>query len=132
MERLEAGRIVTKAANPEWFTGTVWMEELARDARPDGVVIVRVAFAPAARTAWHTHPLGQVLYVLAGRGRAGTEGGPVIDLAAGDVVRIAPGERHWHGAAQDSLMTHLAVQETDGQGNVTWMEQVTDAQYAGG
>lgn len=129
MELIEARGMASRQANTDWFTGTVWMEDLAKDARPDGVVMVRVSFEPGARTAWHTHPLGQVLYVLSGRGRAGTEGGRTIELAAGDIVRFAPGEKHWHGAAPDSLMTHLAIQETDGERNVTWMEKVSDREY---
>lgn len=132
MELTPAASIATKQANADWFTGTVWMEELAKDARPDGVVAVRVTFTPGARTAWHTHPLGQVLYVLSGRGRAGTEGGRTVDFAAGDIVRFAAGEKHWHGAAPDSLMSHMAIQETDGERNVTWMEQVTDEDYGRG
>ena len=132
MELTQTQAFTTRQARADWFTGTVWMEELSRDAVPGGVVIGRVTFTPGARTAWHTHPLGQVLYVLQGNGRAQEEGGPIIEMRAGDVVRFPAGKRHWHGAAPESLMVHLAVQQTDGERNVTWMEQVSDAQYAGG
>lgn len=90
-----------------------------------------VSFAPGARTHWHTHPLGQAIHVLSGRGLAQREGGPLIGLEPGDSVWFAPGERHWHGAAPDAAMTHLAMQEAEGGLSVTWQDPVTDADYAG-
>jgi quercetin dioxygenase-like cupin family protein len=90
-----------------------------------------VTFEPGARTAWHTHPVGQTLYVLAGTGRVQTDGGPVLEIHPGDVVWIPPGEKHWHGAGPATMMTHLAMQESDDSGSfATWLEHVTDAQYA--
>jgi 4-carboxymuconolactone decarboxylase len=89
----------------------------------------RVTFQPGARTAWHTHPLGQTLIVTDGVGRVQEWGGPVREIRAGDVVRIAPGVKHWHGAAPDSAMTHLAIQEALDGRTVDWMEKVSDEQY---
>lgn len=90
-----------------------------------------VTFEPGARTAWHTHPLGQTLIVTQGKGRVQKEGGEIFDIFPGDVVWFAPDERHWHGASPDTAMTHIAIQEADDTGsNVTWQEHVTDAQYS--
>jgi quercetin dioxygenase-like cupin family protein len=88
-----------------------------------------VTFEPGARTAWHTHPLGQVLIVVAGAGRVQREGGPVEEIRPGDVVRFEPGEKHWHGAAPKTAMTHIAIQESLDSKAVEWMEHVTDTQY---
>jgi quercetin dioxygenase-like cupin family protein len=116
----------------EWFTGTVWIDEIATNAEPSRVRSVRVSFEPGARTAWHTHPLGQVLHVLSGEGLVQAEGEPVRAIHPGDTVTIAPGERHWHGAGPQNTMVHLALQEADAQGvQVTWLEHVTDAEYSG-
>jgi quercetin dioxygenase-like cupin family protein len=90
---------------------------------------VRVVFAPGARTAWHTHPLGQMLIVTAGRGRAQRWGGPVEELHPGDVAWFPPGEKHWHGAAPDAAMTHIAIQEQLDGKTADWLELVSDAQY---
>jgi quercetin dioxygenase-like cupin family protein len=113
----------------EWFTGTVRIDPLfaVRDpARAAGNV---VTFEPGARTAWHIHPLGQILIVTSGSGRAQREGGPVEEIHPGDVVWFEPGEKHWHGAASTTAMTHIAIQEAlDGKA-VEWMEHVTDEQY---
>lgn len=117
--------------NPEYFTGAVWLDEIAGADAPGRLRAFRVAFEPGARTAWHTHPNGQVLHVLSGIGRAQCEGGPVLVLHPGDTVQIAPGERHWHGAASDHAMTHLALQEADASGgHSSWMEHVSDAEYS--
>ena len=89
----------------------------------------RVSFEPGARTAWHTHPLGQTLYVISGCGRVQALGGPVREIRPGDVVWIPPGEKHWHGAAPNNAMTHIAMQEALDGSYVTWMEHVTDADY---
>ena len=91
-----------------------------------------MTFEPSARTAWHTHPLGQTLIVMAGCGLAQREGGPIEEIRMGDVVWFAPGERHWHGAAPTTAMTHVAIAERLDGSAVTWMEKVTDEQYASG
>lgn len=113
------------------FTGDVWVDPVAQ---PDGVsqlVASMVRFTPGARTAWHTHPLGQTLYVTEGVGRVQAEGGEVTEIHPGDVVRIAPGERHWHGAAPGHFMTHLAMVQNpaDGTPATAWAEHVTEAEY---
>ncbi len=122
---------LSRPAPAEWFTGSVHVTYLFEAAPPARVVGVSVTFEPGARTAWHTHPLGQKLIVTAGVGRVQRWGGPVEEIRPGDVVLIAPGEKHWHGAAPHTAMTHLAVHEQlDGKA-VDWMEQVTDEQYQG-
>ncbi|MEL6583533.1 MAG: cupin domain-containing protein [Pseudomonadota bacterium] len=116
----------------EYFTGEVRMSTIVRAPEPARVRALVVSFQPGARTAWHTHPLGQTLYVTAGLGRVQLEGEPVQVIRPGDSVWIAPGERHWHGAAPDHAMTHVAIQEADETGsNVTWLEHVSDADYLG-
>ena len=119
------------APGPEqWFTGQVWMEELGALPGSAPVRVLRVTFAPTARTSWHTHPHGQVLHVLAGTARVQRDGGPVVELSTGDSVEFAPGERHWHGAAPTAVMSHLAVQAADESGETTyWEEHVSDADY---
>ena len=116
----------------DWFTGTVRIDPLFPVDAPARAAGNAVTFVPGARTAWHTHPLGQILIVTAGCGRVQREGGPIEEIRPGDVVRFAPGEKHWHGAAPLTAMTHIAIQESlDGKA-VDWMEKVSDAQYAGG
>ena len=120
----------TRRGPEKWFTGEVWMDEYVRGTGDSRVQALRVTFAPGARTAWHTHPIGQTLHVLNGTGRVQLRGEPVRTIYPGDTVQIAAGEMHWHGAAPDSLMTHLAIQEADASGeNVQWSEYVTDAEY---
>lgn len=115
----------------DWFTGAVRIDPLFPAASPARTAGNAVTFEPGARTAWHTHPLGQALIVTAGCGRAQKWGGPVEEIRPGDVVWFAPGEKHWHGAAPATAMTHIAIQETlDGKG-VDWLEQVSDEQYRG-
>lgn len=117
----------------EWFTGTVRIDPMIAQANePSRVTTGSVTFEPGARTAWHTHPLGQTLMVTAGCGRVQVEGRPAEAIRPGDVVRIAPGERHWHGAAPATAMTHIAIQEVLDGSPVTWMEHVTAAEYNGG
>ena len=116
----------------DWFTGTARMERLFEPPDPARVAGASVTFEPGARTAWHTHPLGQMLIVTAGCGRAQRWGGPVEEIRPGDVIWIAPGEKHWHGAATTTAMTHLAIQEKLDGKMVDWLEPVTDAQYDGG
>src|SRR5438309_6058326 len=113
----------------EWFTGTVRIDPLFQVHDPARAAGASVTFEPGARTAWHTHPLGQTLIVTAGCGRVQRWGGPVEEVRPGDVIWFPPGEKHWHGAAPTTAMTHIAVQEgLDGKA-VDWMEQVTDEQY---
>lgn len=113
----------------DYFTGNVKMEPLVEAPGPARVRAAQVTFEPGARTAWHTHPLGQTLIVTAGLGWAQTEGGAVEEIKPGDVVWFAPGEKHWHGASANSAMTHIAIQEAlDGKA-VDWLEQVNAEQY---
>jgi quercetin dioxygenase-like cupin family protein len=113
----------------DWFTGAVRIDPLFATNAPARAAGNAVTFEPGARTAWHTHPLGQVLIVTAGCGRVQREGGPIEEIRPGDVVCFAPGEKHWHGAAPATAMTHIAIQEAlDGKA-VDWMEHVSDAQY---
>jgi quercetin dioxygenase-like cupin family protein len=109
----------------DWFTGTVRIDPLIQTESP-----ACVTFEPGARTVWHTHPLGQTLVVLAGCGRTQREGGPVETIRPGDVVWIAPGEKHWHGAGPTTGMTHIAIQEQLDGKVVEWLEKVSDEQYA--
>jgi quercetin dioxygenase-like cupin family protein len=113
----------------EYFTGTVRVDPLCEAADPGRVVSACVTFEPGARTAWHRHPLGQTLFVTAGAGRAQSWGGPIEEIRPGDVIWIPAGEKHWHGAAATTAMTHIAIQERlDGKA-VEWMEKVSDEQY---
>ncbi len=113
----------------EWFTGSVRMDPLFAAPEPARVTGLNVTFEPGARTAWHTHPLGQILIVTAGCGRVQREGGPVEEIKPGDVVWIAPGEKHWHGAGPATAMTHIAIQEKLDGRYVDWLEHVSDAEY---
>ena len=113
----------------DWFTGTVRIDPLISAPQPARVAGAQVTFEPGARTAWHTHPLGQTLIVTSGLGRVQREGGEIQEIRPGDVVWFAPGEKHWHGASPTTAMTHIAIQEAlDGKA-VDWMEHVSDAQY---
>jgi len=113
----------------DYFTGTVRVDPLFSAPDPARIRGASVTFEPGARTAWHTHPLGQTLIVTAGLGRVQREGGPVEEIRPGDVVWFAPGEKHWHGASPTTAMTHIALQEALDGKVVDWMEKVTDAQY---
>jgi quercetin dioxygenase-like cupin family protein len=115
----------------EWFTGTVRIDPLFQANAPARAAGASVTFEPGARTAWHTHPLGQVLIVTAGCGRAQRWGGPVEEIRPGDVVWFPPGEKHWHGAAPTTAMTHIAIQEQLDGKVVEWLEKVSDEQYKG-
>jgi quercetin dioxygenase-like cupin family protein len=121
-------RTLTKGS-ADYFTGSVSIEPLVQAPAPATVRAASVTFEPGARTAWHTHPLGQTLIVTAGLGWAQREGGPIEEIRPGDVVWFAPGEKHWHGATPRSAMTHIAIQEALNGEVVTWMEQVSEAQY---
>ena len=115
----------------EWFTGTVRIDPLFDREDPARASGAHVTFEPCARTAWHTHPLGQTLIVTMGCGRVQRWGGPVEEIRPGDVVLIAPGEKHWHGASPTAAMAHIAIQEKLNGKNVEWLEKVSDAQYEG-
>jgi quercetin dioxygenase-like cupin family protein len=120
----------TKAGPSDWFTGSVLVDTVATPTPPSRVAAALVRFTPGARTAWHTHPLGQTIYVLDGIGRCQREGGAVEEIRPGDRVFFEPGENHWHGAAPNRFMSHLAMQEADDSGNVvTWGEHVADEDY---
>jgi quercetin dioxygenase-like cupin family protein len=120
-----------KKGPSDWFTGTVRIDSPFQRNAPARVGGAIVTFEPGARTAWHTHPLGQTLIVIAGCGRAQREGGPIEEIRAGDFIWFEPGEKHWHGAAPTTAMTHVAIAEMLDGAAVKWMEQVTDEQYGG-
>ena len=116
---------------PDWFTGTVHLDPIAVPSEPSRLQALSVHFAPGARTAWHTHPLGQTIHVTEGIGVCQRRGGPIEAIRPGDSVYFEPGEDHWHGAAPDRFMTHIAMQEGTEDGNVvTWGEHVSDEEYA--
>lgn len=129
MDIKAGGSRPTRQAPADAFTGTVWQDPVVEAPAPARLRATLVAFTPGARTHWHTHPLGQTLYVTQGVGRAQVWGGPILEIRAGDTVWIPPGEKHWHGAAPTSAMTHLAMQEALDGSAVAWLEPVTDAQY---
>ena len=131
MEIRRAGSQASAKGSAEYFTGTVRVDPLFSAPEPARVAGASVTFAPGARTAWHKHPLGQTLVVVAGCGRAQREGGPIEEIRPGDVVWFGPGEKHWHGAAPATAMTHIAIQEQLDGKVVEWMEQVSDEQYQG-
>ena len=113
----------------EYFTGTVRIDPLVEAPDPARVRSASVTFEPGARTAWHSHPLGQTLIVTAGCGRAQRWGGPIEDIRPGDVIWFSPGEKHWHGATVTTAMTHIAIQEQLDGKTADWMEKVSDEQY---
>jgi quercetin dioxygenase-like cupin family protein len=115
----------------EYFTGAVRLDPFFQAEDPARVASASVTFEPAARTAWHTHPLGQTLIVITGCGRAQRWGGPIEEIRPGDVIWFPPGEKHWHGAAPTTAMTHIAIQERLDGRTVDWLEPVSDEQYAG-
>ncbi|MBB5573948.1 MULTISPECIES: (R)-mandelonitrile lyase [Rhizobium] len=113
----------------DWFTGTVRIDPLFQPHDSTRAAAASVTFEPGARTAWHTHPVGQTLIVTAGLGRVQREGGPIEEIRPGDIVWFAPGEKHWHGASSTTAMTHIAIQEHRDGKVVEWMEHVSDEQY---
>ena len=113
----------------EYFTGAVRIDPLFQAPEPARAVGASVTFEPGARTAWHSHPLGQTLIVIAGCGRAQRWGGPIEEIRPGDVAWIPPGEKHWHGATATTAMTHIAIQEQLDGKTADWMEKVSDEQY---
>ena len=122
MEKID--KPATTKGPAEWFTGDVYVDGIAQ-AQGSAVNISAVHFTPCAHTAWHRHSVGQTLYVTEGEGRVQSRGGPVIVIRPGDVIRIAGGEEHWHGAGPDRFMTHIAVTE----GDTEWHDHLTDAEY---
>ena len=129
MDITRSGSQPSEKGPSEWFTGTVRLDPLFRAPDPARTAGASVTFEPGARTAWHVHPLGQTLIVTAGCGRAQRWGGPIETIRPGDVISIAPGEKHWHGASPTTAMTHIAIQERLHGKAVEWMEHVTDDQY---
>ena len=130
MEIHLAGSRPTRLASSDWFTGKVWQDPINTPPLPARVNSARVAFEPGARTAWHTHPLGQTLFVISGVGRVQTKGGPILEIRPGDTVWIPPNEKHWHGASSTNGMVHVAMHESLDGTHVTWMEHVTDEEYS--
>ena len=126
-----SGSRPTRRAPKEHFTGSVLQDPINMAPAPARLNASRVSFEPGARTAWHTHPLGQTLYVISGVGRVQTKGGPIREIRPGDTVWIPPGEVHWHGATPDNSMCHIAMQEALDGVFSTWMEHVTDEEYNG-
>lgn len=132
MKITRAGSQPSGKGPADWFTGTVRIDPLFTAPAPARTAAATVTFEPGARTAWHTHPLGQSLLVTAGLGWIQRDGGPIEEIRPGDVVWFEPGERHWHGASATVAMTHVAVQERQDGEAVTWLEHVADADYARG
>ena len=132
MDIKRSGSEASRKGPADWFTGTVRIDPLFQAAAPARVGGALVTFEPGARTAWHTHPLGQTLIVTSGLGWVQTEGGPVQEVRPGDVVWFPPGEKHWHGASATVAMSHIAVQESLDGKPVDWLEHVSDAQYRAG
>jgi quercetin dioxygenase-like cupin family protein len=129
MEMTKSGSQPSAKGPVDWFTGSVRIDSRFQREAPARIGGATVTFEPGARTAWHTHPLGQTLLVTSGCGRVQRDGGPIEEIRAGDIVWFAPGERHWHGASPTTAMTHIAIAEMlDGKA-VEWMEHVTDEQY---
>ena len=129
MEIKRSGSQPSMKGPAEWFTGTVRIDPLFAEADPSRVSGALVTFEPGARTAWHTHPLGQRLIVTAGCGWVQCSGGPKREIRAGDVVLCPPGEKHWHGATPTTAMSHIAVQESLNGKPVDWLEHVSDDEY---
>jgi quercetin dioxygenase-like cupin family protein len=127
-----AGSRPSQSGPADWFTGEVTIEPLNNPPEPSRVGCASVTFRPGARTAWHTHPLGQTLIVTAGTGWTQCDGEERVEIRAGDVIWCPPGQRHWHGATDTTAMTHIAIQESLNGSPVTWMEHVTDEQYLAG
>lgn len=130
MDIRPCGSVPSRRMPADWFTGTVWQDPIIEAPDPARLRAVWVRFEPGARTAWHTHPLGQTLVIVSGLGRVQTAGGPVREVRAGDVIWFAPGEKHWHGASPDTAMEHLAMQEALDGSAVDWMEHVSDTDYS--
>lgn len=131
MKITRAGTIPSGTGPGDYFTGTVRQDRLFEAEAPGRTSGLHVTFEPGARTAWHTHPAGQTLIVTFGRGRVQREGGPVEEISTGDIVSFAAGEKHWHGAAPETAMSHIAIQESIDGSRVDWLEKVSDEDYGG-
>ncbi|WFR94762.1 (R)-mandelonitrile lyase [Rhizobium tumorigenes] len=131
MKITRSGSLPSAKGPSDYFTGTVRIDAPFKGEDPARIGGATVTFEPGARTAWHTHPLGQTLLVLSGLGRAQREGGPIEEIRPGDIVWFAPGEKHWHGAAPSTAMSHVAIAEALDGKVVNWLEHVTDEQYEG-
>jgi quercetin dioxygenase-like cupin family protein len=131
MEIKRNGSHWSAKGSADYFTGAVRIDPLFEAPEPARVRGASVTFEPGARTAWHTHPLGQTLIVTAGLGRVQRWGGPIEEIRPGDVVWFPPGEKHWHGASPTTAMTHIAIQEAQDGKVVDWLEKVSDEQYRG-
>lgn len=119
-------------ADPAYFTGAVWVVPVVAAPEPARIAAALVTFLPGARTNWHAHPLGQTLHVVSGCGWFRTEGEAKVEIRAGDTVWVPPGERHWHGATDRTMMSHMAIQEREGGVSADWQEPVADEDYVGG
>ena len=129
MDIKRAGSQPSSKGPDNWFTGSVRIDPLFDNSEPSRVAGATVTFEPGARTAWHTHPLGQTLVVIAGCGWAQCEGEPIEEIRPGDVIWFPPGVKHWHGATATTAMAHIAIQEKLNGKPVDWLEKVTDEQY---
>jgi quercetin dioxygenase-like cupin family protein len=129
MEIKRVGSQPSTKGSSDWFTGAVRIDPLFQAPDPARVAGASVTFEPGARTAWHTHPLGQTLIIMAGCGRVQRDGGSIEEIRPGDVVQFEPNEKHWHGAAPTTAVTHIAIQEALDGKVVNWMEKVSDEQY---
>ena len=130
MKIIKADSRPTMRASSDYFTGTVWQDPIIEADEPARVRALRVSFDPGARTAWHTHPLGQTLYVISGVGLVGLRNEAPQLIKAGDTVWIPPGEEHWHGASATNSMMHIAIQEALNGSVATWLEKVSDGEYS--
>ena len=130
MDIMRAGSRASKAAPAKYFTGQVRQDPINEPPEPARMRAASVTFEPGARTHWHTHPLGQTLFVTAGVGRVQLLGEPIQEIRPGDTVWIPPGEKHWHGAGPDVAMTHIAIHEALDGSHIDWLEPVTDADYS--
>lgn len=131
MKIIRAGSLPSGPGPEDYFTGTVRIDPMFQADEPGRTSGAHVTFEPGARTAWHTHPAGQAIIITFGRGRVQREGGPVEEVTTGDVVFFPAGEKHWHGAAPENAMSHIAIQESIDGTPVTWMEKVADEDYNG-
>ena len=129
MQIIKSNSRPTRKASSEYFTGTVWQDPIIEAAEPARVRALKVAFEPGARTAWHTHPLGQTLHLTSGVGLIGLRDGRPKIIHAGDTVWIPPNEDHWHGATPTNSMTHIAIQESMNGSVANWLEKVADEEY---
>lgn len=131
MKIIRSGTAPSNPGPADWFTGTVRIDPMFAAEDPGRVAGAHVTFEPGARTAWHTHPAGQTLIITFGRGRVQRAGGPVEEVSQGDIVWFPAGEKHWHGASPDTVMSHIAIQESIDGSAVIWMEHVSQADYLG-